>query len=332
MSESTGMTRGAIGRRRCFCEGVGLMEYIRNTTDFYIDGECALSLGKFDGIHRGHELLIERLAAKKEDGLLAAVFTFDVPPSGGAGGGTARVLTTNEEKRHIFEQLGVDCVVECPFTEEVRRMEAEDFVEKIARQLHARCIVVGSDFRFGHNRRGDAEMLSALAGKYGYELVVVEKMKEDARDISSTFVREEVAKGDIARANALLGYRYFVTGEVAHGNQIGRTIGIPTINQTPPREKLLPPNGVYLTEAWIGDRGYRGVTNVGCKPTVGGRGVGVETHLLDFAGDAYGKVATVEFIERVRDERKFGSIEELREQMQGDIAYARAYFMKNEGR
>lgn len=306
-----------------------IMKYIRNTTDFYIEENTVLSLGKFDGIHRGHELLLEHMAAKKNEGLSTAIFTFDIPPRRNLEHAEVKVLTTNDEKVHIFEQLGIDYLVECPFTKEIMCMEAEDFIEKIVRQLHVKCMVVGEDFHFGHNRRGDYRMLRQYARKYDYEVIVVKKMQEDARDISSTFVREEIIKGNIEKANHLLGYRYFVTSVVEHGNQIGRTIGIPTINQVPAEEKLLPPNGVYVTEVYIGEQKYRGITNVGCKPTVGIRNpIGVETHLLDFAGDVYDKVVTVEFLSRVRAERKFSSIEELKNQMQNDIAYGRTFFMR----
>lgn len=306
------------------------MKYIKNTTDFYIEEDTVLSLGKFDGIHRGHELLLEHLAAKKEAGLSAVVFTFDIPPRKNVQHTDAKVLTTNDEKMHMFENLDIDYLVECPFTEEIRCMEAEDFIEKIVSQLHVRCIVVGEDFCFGHNRRGDYKMLRHFSSIYGYEVIVVEKIQENARDISSTFVREEIARGNIEKANHLLGYRYFVTSVVKHGNQIGRTIGIPTINQIPPEEKLLPPNGVYITEVFIDEKKYRGITNVGCKPTIKGKNpVGVETHLLDFKEDVYEKVVTVEFISKIRKERRFASIEALKEQMQSDIAFCRVYFSKN---
>lgn len=306
------------------------MRYIRNTTDFYVEENSVLSLGKFDGIHRGHELLLERLAQQKEKGLKSVVFTFDIPPRKNVERIETKVLTTNEEKMHMLRQIGIDYLVECPFTEEIRCMEAEAFLDKIVRQLHVKCMVVGEDFRFGHNRGGDYHLLQQFAEEYGYEVCVVKKMKEDARDISSTFVREEIAKGHIERANRLLGYRYFVTSVVAHGNRIGRTIGIPTINQVPPEEKLLPPNGVYVTEVYIDEQKYRGITNVGCKPTVGEKNpVGVETHLLDFCGDVYERLVTVEFISRVREEKRFASIEELKLQMQNDIAFGRAYFSGN---
>lgn len=306
------------------------MKYIRNTTDFYIEENTVLSLGKFDGIHRGHERLLEYFAEKKHEGLAGAIFTFDIPPRRNVQHIEAKVLTTNEEKMHIFEQLGIDYLVECPFTPEIMCMEAEDFIAKIVRQLHVKCMVVGEDFHFGYNRRGDYRMLKAYAGQYGYEVIVVKKIREDERDISSTFVREEIAKGNIEKANHLLGYRYFVTSVVKHGNRIGRTIGIPTINQIPPEEKLLPPNGVYVTEVCIDEHRYRGITNVGCKPTIEGKNpIGVETHLLDFKEDVYDRLVTVEFISRVREERRFASVEELKEQMQNDIAFRRVYFEKN---
>ena len=303
------------------------MKYIRNTVDFQIEEDTVISLGKFDGIHRGHELLMERLAEKKREGLKAAIFTFDIPPRRNVQHVEAKVLTTNEEKMHIFEEMGIDYLIECPFTEEVMHMEPEDFIRMLVERLHVKCIVAGEDFRFGDNRRGDYRMLQEYAGKLGYEALILKKMKEDARDISSTFVREEIAAGNIEKANHLLGYRYFVKGMVKHGNQIGRTIGIPTINLIPPEEKLLPPFGVYVSEVAIGEERYQGVTNVGCKPTIEGNNpVGVETYLLDFHENVYDRIVTVEFISKIRAEHKFENIEALKEQMENDIAYTEAYF------
>ncbi len=305
------------------------MKYFKNTTEFQVTEPTVISLGKFDGIHRGHELLMEQLAKKKKDGLKTAIFTFDIPPKKNVEHVEAKVLTTNEEKMHIFEELGIDYLVECPFTKEIMCMEPENFIRMLVEKLSVKCIVAGEDFHFGHNRRGDYEMLRKYAGEYGYEAIILKKMKEDARDISSTFVREEIAAGNIEKANHLLGYHYFVKGVVKHGNRIGRTIGIPTVNLLPPEEKLLPPFGVYVTEVLIDGKRYRGVTNVGCKPTIEGKNpVGVETHLLEFREDVYDQVVTVEFIHRLREERKFENIEALKEQMQKDIAFAGSYFEK----
>lgn len=304
-----------------------MMKYITNTTDFHIEEDTVISLGKFDGIHRGHELLLEHFSDATKKNLAKVIFTFDVPPRQNVSQLEAKVLTTNEEKMHVFEKNGIDYLVECPFTPQIMCMEPEDFIEKIVRQLHVKCMVVGEDFRFGHKRRGDYRMLQAYQNQYGYEVIVIEKRKEDGRDISSTFVREEIAAGHIEKANRLLGYQYFVTGMVKHGNQIGRTLGIPTINQIPPKEKLLPPNGVYVTETVIEGKRYKGITNVGCKPTIAGEHpIGVETHLLDFWEDVYEKAVVVEFLSRVRDELQFSSIDALKEQMKRDIAYVREWF------
>ena len=303
------------------------MIYIKNTTDFEIMEPTVISLGKFDGIHRGHEVLMEKLSEKKENGWKAAIFTFDIPPRKNVEHVETKVLTTNEEKSHLFEVMGIDYLVECPFTKEIMCMEPEDFIRMLVTKLSVKCIVAGKDFHFGHNRRGDYQMLIKYAEIYGYEAVILPKIQEDDRDISSTYVREEILAGNIEKANHLLGYHYFVQGAVKHGNRIGRTIGIPTINLIPSEEKLLPPFGVYVTEVYIEEKKYHGVTNVGCKPTIkGDHPVGVETHLLDFKEDVYDQVVTVEFLKRVRPEKKFGGMEELKEQMVNDIAFARNFF------
>lgn len=305
------------------------MIYIKNTTTFEIKENTVLSLGKFDGVHRGHELLMETLLEKKQEGLATAIFTFDIPPRKSVERVKAKVLTTNEEKRHHLEKIGIDYLIECPFTPEVMCMEAEDFIRWMVEKLRVRCFVVGDDFHFGHNRRGNYQMLQKMSEELGYEVVVHKKVQEDGRDISSTFVREEVEKGNIEKANHLLGYPYFVEGMVLHGNQIGRTIGIPTINLIPSEEKLLPEFGVYISLVTIEGHVYQGVTNVGCKPTIQGENpIGVETHLLDFSADIYERNVKVEFLTHIREERKFASVEELKQQMSEDIACARHYFAR----
>ena len=154
------------------------MKYIKNTLDFHVEEPTVISLGKFDGIHRGHELLMEKLAQKKEEGLKAAIFTFDIPPKKNVEHIEARVLTTNEEKMHIFEGIGIDYLIECPFTREVMCMEPEDFIRMLVEKLNVKCIVAGEDFHFGHNRRGDYQMLKRYAPVYGYEALILSKMKE----------------------------------------------------------------------------------------------------------------------------------------------------------
>lgn len=312
------------------------MEYIKNTTEFYIPQETAVSLGKFDGVHRGHGRLLEYLREKQKQGLKSVAFTFDIPPSQEIlAKETGKALSTREERAYLLERAGADYVLECPFTPEMRRMEPEEFVKMLVVRLHPRCFAVGTDFRFGYQRRGDYRLLQELSGQYGYEVAVIEKEREGGRDISSTQIRAEVAAGRIDRAGLLLGHPYFVRGKVCHGNEIGRKIGVPTANLLPPAEKLLPPFGVYAARATIEGRegeAYPGITNVGKKPTIEGiHPAGVETHLFDFSEDIYGKIICVEFYALERLERKFDSLEELKRQLFKDIEFGRRYFRENEG-
>lgn len=300
-----------------------------DTKDFHIEEPTALSLGKFDGVHRGHEALISHLLEKKKEGLKAAVFTFDIPPKKLTENNNYRVLSTNEEKREILQERGIDYLLQCPFTKEVMCMEPEAFVDWIVRSLHVKSIVVGADFRFGHNRRGDHALLAQLSDTYGYTLRVVDKLQYEGRDISSSFVREQIICGAIEKANFLLGYPFFVKSEVIHGRQLGRKLGIPTINMELPAEKLLPPKGVYATAVDIRGKTYIGVTNVGCKPTVNhSNKVNVETHILDFSGDLYGYQMRVRFYSFIRPEQKFTSVEMLKEQMERDICASRERMQK----
>ena len=292
-----------------------------DTKEFHTDEPTVISLGKFDGVHKGHEALIQKLLLQKKKGLKTVVFTFDIPPKSLTENNNYHVLSTNEEKQALFEERGIDYLLQCPFTREVMCMEPEKFVEWIVTSLHVKSLVVGSDFHFGHNRRGNHELLKKLSSRFGYELYVVEKLKYKSREISSSYVREEILKGNIHTANKLLGYPYFVQSEVIHGRQLGRKMGIPTINMEPAAVKLLPPKGVYATQVLIGSESYDSITNVGCKPTVDNSNkVVVETHLLDFEGDLYGTKPKVCFYHFIRPERKFDSLEALQEQMKKDIA------------
>lgn len=304
------------------------MKYIKNTLDFYVDGCSVVTLGKFDGLHRGHELLMNQLIKlSSQNGYASVVFTFDIPPKARIEDHSCKVLTTNEEKQYVFEKKNVDYLIECPFTSEVMCMEPKDFIRWISDKLHMKYVVVGDDFRFGYKRRGDYHTLMEWEQEFGYQTVVVKKVQENGRDISSTYVREEIAKGNVKEANHLLGYEYFVKSHVIHGNRIGRTIGIPTINMEFSNEKLLPPNGVYVTRVAVDDKTYMGVTNVGTKPTVStDNAIGVETHIIDFSEDIYDQSVAVSFLDYIRSERKFDSIEALKEQMTQDILFTRKYY------
>ena len=304
------------------------MKYIKKTLDFQIQEPTVVTLGKFDGLHRGHDKLMHALLKYKETHQVASVaFTFDIPPRNKVDDVSSKVLTTNEEKEYIFGTSGIDYLIECPFTTEVMCMEPKKFIEWISKALHMKCVVVGDDFRFGHNRAGDYQTLMQYEKEYGYETIVVEKMKDNNRDISSTYVREEIAAGNLQKANELLGYHYFIKSDVVHGKKLGRTIGVPTINMVLPENKLLPPNGVYVTELIIEEKKYVGVTNVGCKPTVSDANmIGVETYILDFDQMVYGDSIVVSFVEYIRPEKKFSSVEELKAQLKEDIADAKRYY------
>lgn len=301
------------------------MKYLKDFNHIQLTEDTVLSLGKFDGLHRGHELLMKSVFEKARIGLKSAVFTFDVPPQSVAGH-MQQVITTNAEKQRLFQENGIDYLIECPFTKEIMHMQAEQFIEEIAKRLCVKWIVVGTDFRFGHNRRGDYRMLLQYAGLYGYQVQVVQKMQHRGRDISSTYIREEIEKGNIELANELLGYPYFIQGKIMHGNQIGRTIGFPTINIEPPLQKLLPPFGVYVSYVWLDGKRYGGITNIGKKPTIqGNHPVNAETYIYDFAEDVYEKEARVDILHFVRPELKFKNVDELAKQLKKDLDYGTNY-------
>lgn len=288
------------------------MEIIKGL-DFKIENS-AVSLGKFDGFHRGHRLLLDRILEHPK--FHATVFTFDGILNG-------KQIYLEEEKRSLLERLGVEREVLFPFSEKTRSMTPETFIrEMLVNRMDAKLICVGEDFHFGKDRRGDVDMLSKYAPQYGYELCVFPKIKEDGEVISSTRIRGELAQGRIEKANRLLGDPYFVRGEVVHGNALGRTIGMPTANLLPGEQKLLPAYGVYATRVEADGKIYGGVTNVGVKPTVGADRANVETTLLHFDGDLYGKQITVYFLEFLRPEQRFDSLEELKAQMSRDKAKA----------
>ena len=287
----------------------------------------SVTLGKFDGLHRGHQKLINLIRREQGEKNRSVIFTFDVSPRSYILHSPPKYLLTYEERRELAENLGVDILAECPFTEALMHMEPEDFVkEYLAERLHARYLAVGPDFRFGYQRRGTPELLKELGRTYGFRTEIVEKEKYKGRDISSTFVREELEKGHIEEVNQLLGYTYFTKGEIVHGRQLGRTIGIPTANLSPPVIKKLPPKGVYITESLIQGKTYQGITNVGYKPTVKENFLGVETYLFSCNADLYGQEAEVRFYRYLRPEIKFSSLEELKCQMLKDIEEGKSYF------
>ncbi len=309
------------------------MEVITGTRDFQIEEPTVVTIGKFDGRHKGHQkLLREMIRLKEEQGLRAAVFTFDMAPMGVVSGIRSTVITTNQERRNKMARMGMDYLVEYPFDRQVARMTPEAFVaDVLVGQMKAQAVVVGTDCSFGYKGEGNAELLKALAPGYGFQAVIIEKEQDEHRDISSTYVREELDRGNMEKANELLGEPYAIHGTVVHGNHIGGTIlGFPTANILPPPEKHLPPFGVYVSRVLVGDRTYCGVTNIGRKPTVEGESpVGVETFIMGLEEDLYGQVIEVQLLNFDRPEQKFGSLEELKARIEKDKEYAAAYFQKH---
>lgn len=296
------------------------MKRICDTLDFSIPEPSAVTLGKFDGIHLGHQKLMKKILEKRSSGLKSVVFTFGEMPGAVLYGRGRTILTKTEREEHL-RRMGIDYMIECPFVPELIHMEPEQFIEDIlVKRLRAGFIAVGPDFRFGYERKGDCRLLKKLASVYGYEVEVCEKECFEEKVISSTYVRHMLETGEMEMVEKLLGYPYYVSGTVVHGHAIGRTLGVPTINLLPDEEKMLPPNGVYLTKTVVEGTAYFGITNIGVKPTISGEEAkGVETHLFDFTGDLYGKEVLVEFDAFQRPEKKFASIEALRQQLAEDI-------------
>lgn len=299
---------------------------ILTSLDYTIAEPTAVTVGKFDGIHKGHDILTRHLLRQEERGLQSLVVTFDVSPRLRLQKDMEKQLITNDERKNLLEKQGISYLAECSF-EDIMPLEPEAFIELLVQRYHMKYLVCGTDFHFGKKGRGDVKLLERLSADMGFELEVVEKLKAGEREISSTYVREEIAKGNVAKGNELLGYEYFIWGTVVHGNHLGTKIGIPTINLIPPEDKLLPKNGVYITRVEIDHRIYHGVTNVGVKPTIlGERQVGVETHILDFDQDIYERQVCITFLKHLRDEICFSSVDELKKQMQQDKKAAYEFF------
>lgn len=309
------------------------MQIITGTREFQIEEPTVVTIGKFDGRHKGHQkLLHEMMKFREQHSYRLAVFTFDMAPAGVVTGKTATVITTNQERRNNMEKIGVDYLVEYPFDQEVAHTPPEEFVSKIlVGQMGMKAIVAGPDCKFGYKGAGNAELLRNMSKQYGYQTVIIEKEQDDHRDISSTYVREELDRGHIEKVNVLLGEPYAIHGIVVHGNHIGGSVlGFPTANIQPPPEKHLPLFGVYVSRVVVGDRCYAGVSNIGRKPTIEGEyPVGVETFILGLEENLYGKNIEIQLLTFVRPEQKFASLDELKARIELDKECAVAYFREN---
>lgn len=307
------------------------MKYITNKDEIQMESDTAVTLGKFDGIHIGHQLLIREVLDGTKQGLKPVVFTFSSVDKIRTDHIEGNLLT-EEEKKDYLEELGIEVMISYPFDDEMRHMEAQTFVEEIlCKKLRAKKVVVGSDCAFGYQRKGDVNLLEKLSTVYGYELTVFDKVALEKQVVSSSTIRQELLDGHMENVNSMLGRHYSIEGTVVHGNQIGRKLlSMPTANIYPPFDKLLPPNGVYVTKTKTKYGEYEGITNIGYKPTIGGETrPGVETYLFDFDNDLYGQEIKVDFYTFERGEYKYDSLEELKKQMFLDGELGREYFIRN---
>ena len=277
--------------------------------------QSAVTIGKFDGVHRGHMLLLNRILELKNEGYTAVVCMINQGKPG---------VLSFREKAEYLESLGVDYLINFRFTDEFAKQTPEQFISSfLMDKLDAAKVVVGNDFHFGYKRSGDTTTLKSFEKKYGYTCDFYEKLKEGSTVISSTEIRQSLGFGDMASAKVMLGRPYSICGTVVHGKHLGSTIGFPTINILPEEDKLVPKYGVYTSKVLVGSEEYRGITNIGEKPTVGGFPVSAETYIFDFDRDIYGEQVTVIPERFIREERRFASIDELKAQLDRDIEDAR---------
>lgn len=283
------------------------------------DIPSAVTLGKFDGVHLGHQKLLQKVLDKEKEGMRGIMFAIDSRDTG---------ILTEEEREDFVSDFGIDVLIECPFSRELMTMSPEKFLSFVLKDtLHASYVVVGTDFCFGYRRAGNADTLLSLQEKFGYQACIIDKECYGGEEISSTRVRTALQKGDMELVAALLGRTYTVTGEVLHGRHLGSSIGFPTANLIPGSEKLLPPDGVYVSVTSLQDgRRLGGVTNIGTNPTIGEGNVrSVETNLFDFNEDIYGQKTVTSILHRIRGEMIFGSVSQLSARMAEDAQAGREY-------
>ena len=290
--------------------------------------ERVIALGFFDGVHLGHGALLRRAAEEaKKRGCESAVFTFDRPPKEVITGIPCPLINSPEDRAELVKRLyGIDEMIMVPFDDEMRTTPWDRFVTDIlVGRYGAVHLVAGHDHHFGHRNQGSPELLREKCTELGLGCDIIPAVTIDGVTVSSTHIRKLLEEGDVETARAFLGHPHVLTQTVGHGRQLGRTIGIPTANLVAPPHVLLPKRGVYAAKITLPDgRAFGGVTNVGVRPTVNnGQDVTVEPWILDFDGDLYGQAIRVEFYRRLRDERKFESLDALKAQIETDAVKTR---------
>jgi riboflavin kinase/FMN adenylyltransferase len=305
----------------------------RNIADFPHLNHLAATVGTFDGVHLGHREIIRHLIMfAKQSGGESVLITFDPHPRHVVDpmGDEVRLLTLTEEKIYLLNKTGLDYLLIIPFDAAFSTLTFDRFViEILAGALGIKHFVVGYDHAFGKGREGNFERLTELGAILGFTCEQVDERKANDQVVSSTRIRNFLAEGDVEHANELLGHEFFIFGEVVKGNQIGNTIGFPTINLGHfARHKLIPAMGVYASKIDIDGVIYRGMTNIGVRPTLDASDLTIETHIFDFNQDIYGQKVVVTFTGRIRDERKFAGLDELTAQLELDKTRAIEIFSK----
>ncbi|WP_419742721.1 bifunctional riboflavin kinase/FAD synthetase [Paraclostridium dentum] len=282
-----------------------------------------VTIGNFDGIHKGHiKLIKEAVKEAKTKNYKSVVFTFENHPMRYFRADSIKHIITNEEKVKIFEDLGVDIVFMIPFDEYMTKISATDFVKTILHEkLKCKMVIVGHDFTFARNKEGNASLLESLGKNYNMKVKVIQPIKIKGRRVSSSYIRNLINDGNVSEIKDFLGRNYFLEGEVIHARKIGRTIGFPTANLKAEDKLIIPKNGIYAVKVYIKNKVYYGATNIGYNPTVNGKALSIETNIIDFDEEIYGEIIKVEFLDRIRDEKKFNSLDELKSQLRKDVNF-----------
>jgi riboflavin kinase/FMN adenylyltransferase len=308
------------------------LNIFHSINDFKSNKKTILTLGTFDGVHVGHKKILERVTQNTENGKHESlVLTFFPHPRMVLHGQSeVKLLNTIDEKINLLEKAGIQNLVIHPFDEKFSRLTAEEFVKTVlVDRFQIQKIIIGHDHRFGKNRTADINDLIAFGQQYNFEVEQISVQEIDAVSISSTKIRNALMEGNMALANDYLGYDYFLTGTIAKGKQLGRTIGFPTANlKIKENYKLIPQNGAYVVKSIIDQKTVYGMMNIGYNPTVAGENLSIEIHYFNFDQDIYDQKITVSILERLRPEQKFGSVDLLKEQLKKDQKTALEYTNK----
>lgn len=283
--------------------------------------KTAIALGNFDGMHLGHRKLISTMVEdSKKSKITSSVLLFSKHPQEVLTGNSPELITSLVDKQDIMKQMGVEIIYETDFSEDFRKLSPEEFIKEfLVDKLNVSSIFVGFDYRFGYKASGNVNVLKELTDKYSLELTIIDPVYDEKRVLSSTEIRTLIKDGNISLANEMLDKYYKVTGKVVHGNKIGKTLGFPTANVELSNNYPIPKKGVYRTNTILDGKKYISLTSIGINPTVGGEILKIETYILDFDKSIYGQLIEIEFIEYLRDELMFNSLEDLKYQMEKDL-------------